>query len=72
MKSLLFLALCLATCVHAAELRGRAVAVSDGVPRVEFETHGGIASAVEKFAAKTPSIDPQCFNFLKNSVPRAY
>ncbi len=30
MKSLLFLALCLATCVHAADLRGRVVAVSDG------------------------------------------
>ena len=30
MKTLLFLALCLATCVHAVELRGRVVAVSDG------------------------------------------
>ena len=30
MKNLLFLFLCLATCVQAAELRGRVVAVSDG------------------------------------------
>ena len=72
MKNLLFIFLCLATCVQAADLRGRVVAFSDGVPCVEFETHGGIASTVEKFAAKTPSIDSQCFNFLKNSVPRAY
>ena len=30
MKSLLFLVLCLATCVHAVELRGKIVGVSDG------------------------------------------
>ena len=30
MKSLLFLVLCLATCVHAVELRGKVVGVSDG------------------------------------------
>ena len=30
MKTFLFLALCLATCVQAAGLRGRVVAVSDG------------------------------------------
>ena len=30
MKSLFFLALCLATCVQDADLRGRVVGVSDG------------------------------------------
>ena len=30
MKNLLFIVLCLATCVQAADLRGRVVAVSDG------------------------------------------
>ena len=30
MKNLLFIVLCLATCVQAAELRGRVVVVSDG------------------------------------------
>ena len=30
MKNLLFLLLCLATCVQAVDLRGRVVAVSDG------------------------------------------
>ena len=30
MRTFLFLALCLATCVHAVELRGKIVGVSDG------------------------------------------
>ena len=41
MKSLLILALCLATCVQAADLRGRVVAVSDGdtVTVLDAERH---------------------------------
>ena len=41
MKSLLFLVLCLATCVHAVELRGKVVGVSDGdtVTVLDAERH---------------------------------
>ncbi len=41
MKSLLFLVLCLATCVHAVELRGKVVSVSDGdtVTVLDAERH---------------------------------
>ena len=41
MKSLLILALCFATCVQAADLRGRVVAVSDGdtVTVLDAERH---------------------------------
>ena len=41
MKSLLILALCFATCVQAADLRGRVVAVSDGdtVTILDAERH---------------------------------
>jgi endonuclease YncB( thermonuclease family) len=41
MKSLLFIVLCLATCVHAVELRGKVVGVSDGdtVTVLDAERH---------------------------------
>ena len=41
MKNLLFIVLCLATCVQAADLRGRVVAVSDGdtVTVLDAERH---------------------------------
>jgi endonuclease YncB( thermonuclease family) len=41
MKNLLFIVLCLATCVHAADLRGRVVSVSDGdtVTVLDAERH---------------------------------
>ena len=41
MKNLLFLFLCLSICVHAADLRGRVVAVSDGstVTVLDAERH---------------------------------
>ena len=41
MKNLLFIVLCLATCVHAAALRGRVVGVSDGdtVTVLDAERH---------------------------------
>ena len=53
MKNLLFLALCLATCVQAADLRGKVVSVSDGdtVMVLDAERHqykvrlAGIATA---------------------------
>ena len=46
--------------------------VAAGLSRVEFETHGRIASAVEKFTAKRLLSTQQCFNCLKNSAPGAY
>ena len=45
--------------VLVARIGGGARRVVFGVPRVEFETHGRIASAVVKFTAKTPSIYPE-------------
>ena len=41
MRSVLFIVLCLATCVHAVELRGKIVGVSDGdtVTVLDAERH---------------------------------
>ena len=41
MRSFLFIVLCLATCVHAVELRGKVVGVSDGdtVTVMDAERH---------------------------------
>ena len=40
MKNLLFIVLCLATCVHAAALRGRVVGASDGDTVMVLDAEG--------------------------------
>ena len=63
MKSLLILALCLGTCVQAADLRGRVVAVSygDTVTDLDTERH--------QYKVRLAGIDAPS-NFNISSPPR--